>query len=134
MAKRIKQCLILTALTSSGLCAAASLPYPCLTMRNETATPLLVQNDPNWDDQQLLVNGKVSGALNYQLPKHKSIRICGLWSQFGLNIYPNNNFVAFTVLNDDGSNLTKISAIYPQSAFNYQIEAQTATQISIKVD
>ena len=111
------------------------LSYPCITMTNNTQARLTIENDPNWDDQQLLVNGKILHDLDYDLATAETLSVCGLWSEFGLNLYPNGNFVAITVLNDDGSNLTKLTNIYDtNNSFNYSILKQTPNQLSITIN
>jgi hypothetical protein len=47
---------------------------PVLLVKNQTSRDLCIEHDPNWDDQQLFINGKPTSEL-YCLPPDESARV-----------------------------------------------------------
>jgi hypothetical protein len=129
----MKNTLLTILCCSSGLVFAHGVNVPCASITNAGGSVLTVENDPNWDDQQVIVNGKKRHSFKILLNNNQSVDICGTWSQFGLNFYDaKGKFAAATVSNLD-SNVTSLIEIYPDNGINYTTNKQTADYLAVSI-
>lgn len=127
----MKNTLLAILCCSSGLVFASGLP--CAKITNAGGNLLTITNDPNWDDQIVIVNGRKQHSFKILLNNNQSVDLCGTWSQFGLNFYDvQGKFAAATISNLDSS-VTSLVDIYPDDALNYNIYQQSANYVAIAI-
>ncbi len=107
--------------------------FPCLIVENGSSDSSIV-HDPNWDDQQLVVNGHKVHQLHARLKPHDIIKICGLYTEFGIIFEDaHQNYLSSAEISNDGS--TKITEIelYPKDKLQYELLSQSYDMMSIKL-
>ena len=111
----------------------APIQYPCLHVNNGDNTSY-VTHDPNWDDQELIVNGNKVHSLHARLKPHDHIKICGLYSEFGIIFEDANQYylASAEVSNDKNCNMTEMS-LYPSDKVKYRTISQSSDSLSIKL-
>ena len=107
--------------------------YPCLTVINNTPSNLYLKNQ-QWSQQQVVVHGEVTDYLDSSVEPAKSLTVCGLWNEFGLNLDSNGSTAAVTIANDGGTKLTQLLDVSSLSSIHYQVITQTANQLTLKIN
>ena len=117
----------------SALAVVNNEKFPCLVVENGRSDSYIV-HDPNWDDQQLVVNGHILHSLHARLKPHDIIKICGLYYEFGI-IFEDahqNYLSSAEVANDGNTRLTEIE-LYPKDKLQYELLSQSYDMMSIKI-
>lgn len=105
---------------------------PCLELTNSTRSPLIIEADPNWDDQMLIVNGQRVSSFHSELLPQAAIYICGIWSEFGLDFYSHGHFVFVEVSNLNLLPYTRLTTI-PSHSLRYHVLSQDAELLAIEL-
>lgn len=107
--------------------------FPCLIVENGRSDSYIV-DDPNWDDQQLVVNGHRLHKLQARLRPHDIIKICGLYTEFGILFEDarQNYLSSAEIANDGSTRLTEVE-LYPKDKLQYELLSQSYDMMSIKL-
>ena len=133
---KIKYLFIIFFIILSKIILADSLDnkhhYPCLILHNGNNISF-ISDDPNWDDQKLIVNGKVMHALHKQLMPKENIQICGKYYEFGIIFEDNNQqYLASATVSNNKLELTNIT-IFPENKIKYNTIQQDTELIEMEL-
>ena len=106
--------------------------FPCATFVNKGSSELTIQNDPNWDDQIVVVDGKKKHSFKRVLKTDEQTVICGTYSEYGIEFYQNGNFARADVSNLN-SNLTNLQEIYPDNGLAFHLTGQTQQEMTVNI-
>jgi hypothetical protein len=113
-------------------CADQLQDFPCLIVKNGNSNSFIV-NDPNWDDQILIINGKKVHAVKLQVKAHEEINICGLYNEFGIIFEDfNQQYITSAVVSNYHKAVTTID-FFPDNKFKYQILNQAQTRLYLEI-
>lgn len=133
MKLKIVGVVVLICSIQSAVAAATDEHFPCLIVENGGSDSYIV-DDPNWDDQQLVVNGRRLHKLHARLKPHDAIKICGLYAEFGIIFEDNhqNYLSSAEIANDGDARLTEVE-LYPKYKLQYELLSQSYDMMSIKL-
>lgn len=106
--------------------------YPCATFVNKATSKLTIQNDPNWDDQIVVLDGKNKHGFKKTLKPEGKTKICGTYNEYGIEFYQNGNFARADVSNLD-SDKTNLQEIYPDTSIDFEIVSQTQESMLVNI-
>lgn len=125
--------LSLLCISNTTVFANNKANYPCATFIYGGDKYITIENDPNWDDQIVLVNGNKKHNFKVKLYNNQKAEICGTYKEFGLNFYDYKKQFSRADISNLNSNLTKITEIYPDDSIIYNIDYQSANTITISI-
>ena len=115
---------------------------------NETSEDLIIDGDPNWDDQELRIDGKIIHSA-YTSPKGESVAasvrgwandegnnmMMGIWYSGSNNNNQNQNTFQFTIgQNHDGLMDVTENFPLPPMSIKYTVVAQTKWIVVLKFE
>lgn len=112
--------------------AAVANEYPCAMIVNKANSELTIQNDPNWDDQIVIIDGKKKHDFKTLLKTNEQTLICGKYSEFGIEFYQNDNFARADVSNLN-SNVVNLKELYPENVLEFQLLNQTHKNMTVNI-
>lgn len=125
--------LSLLCISTTTVFADTETKYPCATFIYGGDKYMTIENDPNWDDQIVTVNGKKKHNFKVKLYNNQKVVICGMYNEFGLNFYDYKKQFSRADISNLNSNLTNFTEIYPENSINYNIDYQSANSITISI-
>ncbi|MDD3267355.1 MAG: hypothetical protein PHC75_09295 [Burkholderiales bacterium] len=125
--------LSLLCVGSTVVFADTETKYPCATFIYGGDKHITIENDPNWDDQIVMVNGKKKHNFKVKLYNNQKAVICGTYNEFGLNFYDYKKQFSRADISNLNSSLTNLIEIYPENGINYSIDYQAANFITISI-
>lgn len=111
---------------------ALATQYPCAMFVNKGSSELTIENDPNWDDQIVIVDGKKKHNFKIILKTNEQTVICGKYSEFGIEFYQDGNFARADVSNLN-SNVVNLQELYPENALEFQLLNQTQNNMTVNI-